>query len=68
MLQVIGVQQPYVASRAILGECGDDLDPWQLLVPVFADPGWHRRIETSKMTSPPEPAGYLATVTDQTDG
>ncbi|WP_280215102.1 ATP-dependent RecD-like DNA helicase [Nocardia cyriacigeorgica] len=39
VLRVIGVQQPYVASRAILTECADDLDPWQLLDTVFADPG-----------------------------
>lgn len=38
VLKMIGVQQPYVAARAILTEAGDDTDPWQLLTAVLADP------------------------------
>ncbi len=37
-LKVIGVQQPYVAARAVMAEAGDDTDPWDLLQTVFADP------------------------------
>jgi len=38
VLKMIGVQQPYVAARAVLTEAGDDTDPWQLLMAVLADP------------------------------
>lgn len=38
VLKVIGVQQPYVAARAVLTETGDDSDPWNLLESVFAAP------------------------------
>ncbi|MFB7554466.1 hypothetical protein [Streptomyces brevispora] len=38
-LKTIGVQQPYVAARAVMAEAGDDTDPWDLLQTVFADPG-----------------------------
>jgi hypothetical protein len=38
VLKVIGVQQPYVAARAVMAEAGDDTDPWDLLQTVFADP------------------------------
>ncbi|MCX5558373.1 AAA family ATPase [Streptomyces sp. NBC_00038] len=37
-LKVIGVQQPYVAARAVMAEVGDDTDPWDLLQAVFAEP------------------------------
>jgi hypothetical protein len=37
-LKAIGVQQPYVAARAVMAEVGDDTDPWDLLQAVFADP------------------------------
>jgi hypothetical protein len=35
---MIGVQQPYVAARAVMAEAGDDTDPWDLLQTVLADP------------------------------
>lgn len=38
VLKVIGVQQPYVAARAVIGEAGDETDPWDLLQTVFTDP------------------------------
>lgn len=38
VLKVLGVQQPYVAARAVLGECPEDTDPWDLLLTCFADP------------------------------
>ena len=38
VLKVIGVQQPYAAARAVLTEASDDMDPWQLLTAVLADP------------------------------
>ncbi|MGY0489148.1 AAA family ATPase [Streptomyces sp. WG-D5] len=39
-LQVIGVEQPYAAARAVLAEAGDDTDPWDLLQAAFtASPG-----------------------------
>ena len=37
VLKEIGVQQPYVAARAVLTEAGDGIDPWDLLQAVFAD-------------------------------
>ncbi|WP_432185790.1 AAA family ATPase [Streptomyces sp. Tue6028] len=37
VLAHIGVQQPYVAARAVLTEAGEDTDPWELLDTVFAD-------------------------------
>lgn len=36
VLKVIGVQQPYVATRVILDACGPGQDPWDLLGSVFA--------------------------------
>lgn len=38
VLKVIGVQQPYLAARAIVAESGDDIHPWELLEEVFANP------------------------------
>ena len=38
VLKVIGVQQSYVAARAVVAEAGDDTDPWDLLQAVLADP------------------------------
>ncbi|MET9227218.1 AAA family ATPase [Lentzea sp. NPDC003310] len=38
VLKVIGVQQPFLAARAVMAESGDDTDPWDLLETVFADP------------------------------
>ncbi|MFD8651146.1 AAA family ATPase [Streptomyces mirabilis] len=38
VLALIGVQQPYVAARAVLMEAGEDTDPWELLDTVFAAP------------------------------
>ncbi|UYM06072.1 hypothetical protein [Solicola gregarius] len=38
ILKLIGVQQPYVASRSVIGECSDDQDPWDLLDEVFHAP------------------------------
>jgi ATP-dependent exoDNAse (exonuclease V) alpha subunit len=38
VLKVIGVQQPYVAARAVVTEAGEDADPWELLETIFADP------------------------------
>jgi hypothetical protein len=38
VLKVLGVQQPYVAAQAVVGECSDDKDPWDLLLSIFADP------------------------------
>ncbi|MEV0691562.1 AAA family ATPase [Streptomyces sp. NPDC050388] len=39
VLAHIGVQQPYVAARAVLTEAGEDTDPWDLLHTVVANPG-----------------------------
>ncbi|CAM5328057.1 AAA family ATPase [Streptomyces coeruleorubidus] len=38
VLALIGVQQPYVAARAVLTEAGETTDPWKLLQGVVADP------------------------------
>lgn len=38
VLKVIGVQQPYVAARAVVAEAGEGGDAWALLDAVFADP------------------------------
>jgi hypothetical protein len=38
VLEDLGVQQPYVAARAVVTEAGDDTDPWDLLESVFAEP------------------------------
>ena len=38
VLKVLGVQQPYVATRAVLAECPEESDPWDLLLETFADP------------------------------
>lgn len=38
LLKAIGVQQPYLAARAVMAETGAETDPWDLLHAVFADP------------------------------
>lgn len=38
VLKVIGVQQPYVAARAVIAE-SQEADPWELLDATFAAPG-----------------------------
>lgn len=38
VLSIVGVQRPYVAARALLAECDDEQDPWELLDAVFASP------------------------------
>lgn len=38
LLKAVGVQQPYVAARAVLAEADDHTDPWEILHAVFADP------------------------------
>ncbi|MFI7298130.1 AAA family ATPase [Streptomyces sp. NPDC050121] len=38
VLKVIGVQQPYVAARAVIAEAGDRTDPWNFLETVLANP------------------------------
>ena len=38
VLKVLGVQLPYVAARAVLSECPEASDPWNLLLSTFADP------------------------------
>jgi hypothetical protein len=38
VLKVIGVQQPYVAARAVIAEAGESTDPWNFLETVLANP------------------------------
>ena len=38
ILKAIGVQNPYAATRAVLAECADGQDPWDLLQSVFDTP------------------------------
>ncbi|GAA3068655.1 hypothetical protein GCM10010464_36070 [Pseudonocardia yunnanensis] len=38
VLSMLGVQQPYVAARAVLTEAGDEANPWDVLDSVLTNP------------------------------